>query len=108
MAGHKLAATPGLWHPSPPTSKKSRSSEETMFVVVSRYKVSEGQDPKEVAQRLRKEDAEVSVREEQGCLEFSVYQDKVYQDKEEKDDPRAILLYERYVSEEAFKAHQQT
>jgi quinol monooxygenase YgiN len=103
MAGHKLAAKPGLWHPSPPTSKKSRSSEETMFVVVSRYKVSEGQHPKEVARRLRKEDAEVSVREEPGCLEFSVYQDK-----EEKDDPRAILLYERYTSEEAFKAHQQT
>jgi quinol monooxygenase YgiN len=74
-----------------------------MFVVVSRYKVSEGHDPKELARLLRKEDAEVSVRKEPGCLEFSVYQDK-----EEKDDSRAILLYERYTSEEAFKAHQQT
>ena len=77
-----------------------------MFIVVSRYKVSEGLDSTEVEQLLqllRKKDAEVSEHEEPGCLEFSVYQDK-----EEKDDPRAILLYERYMSEEAFKAHQQT
>jgi len=75
-----------------------------MFTVVSRYKVREGHDStKEVAQLLellRKKDAEVSVREELGCLEFLVYQ--------EIEDPRAILLYERYTSEEAFKAHQQT
>src|SRR5829696_8935545 len=44
MAGHKLAAKPGLWHPSPPTSKKSRSSEQTVLIVVARYVVSEGHD----------------------------------------------------------------
>src|SRR5918994_1244893 len=74
-----------------------------MFIVVSRYKVSEGLNPTEVEQllrKLRKEDAEVSEHDERGCLEFSVYQ--------ENDDPRAWLLYERYRSEDAFKAHQQT
>jgi quinol monooxygenase YgiN len=70
-----------------------------MFIVVARYKVSEGQDPKEVARLLRK-DKEASEGTEPGCLEFSVYQ--------EIDDPRTILLHERYTSEDAFKAHQQT
>ena len=73
-----------------------------MFIVVSRYKVSEGHDSKEVAQLLQllRKDAEVSMGTELGCLEFSVYQ--------EKKDPPAILLYERYTSEDAFKKHQHT
>jgi len=74
-----------------------------MFIVVSRYKVSEGHNYTELVRLLREEDAEVSESAEPDCLEFSVYQDK-----EEKDDPRAILLYERYTSEDAFKAHQET
>ena len=71
-----------------------------MFIVVSRYKVSEGHDHEELARLLREKDAEVSVRKERGCLEFSVYQ--------EIDDPRAFLLYERYTSEDAFQAHRRT
>jgi quinol monooxygenase YgiN len=74
-----------------------------MFIVVSRYKVREGHDSKVLARRLRKEDAEVSVRKETGCLEFSVYEEY-----RKKDDSRALLLYERYTSEDAFKAHQET
>ena len=76
---------------------KSRSSEETVLIVVARYVVSEGHDST-VAQLLRK-NAQAS-RAEPGCLEFSVYQ--------EIDDPRAFLLYERYTSEDAFQAHRQT
>jgi quinol monooxygenase YgiN len=97
MTVHKLAAKPGLWHPSPPASKKSRSSEEIMLIVVARYVVTEGHEST-VARLLRKS-AEAS-RAEPGCLEFSVYR--------EIDDPRAFLLYERYTSEEAFQAHRRT
>jgi quinol monooxygenase YgiN len=54
----------------------------------------------QLLRKLRKEDAEISADTEAGCLEFLVYQ--------EIDDPWAILLYERYTSEDAFKKHQQT
>jgi quinol monooxygenase YgiN len=97
MAGHELAAKAGLWHPCPPTSMKSPSSEEIVLIVVARYVVSEGHDST-VARLLRK-NAQAS-RAEPGCLEFSVYQ--------EIDDPRAFLLYERYTSEDAFQAHRRT
>ena len=59
--------------------------------------MSEGHESK-VARLLRK-NAEAS-RAEPGCLEFSVYQ--------EIDDPRAFLLYEQYMSEDAFQAHRRT
>jgi quinol monooxygenase YgiN len=78
----------------PTESMKSRRSEETMLTVIARYVVSGGHEST-VARLLRK-NAEAS-RAEPGCLEFSVYQ--------EIDDPRAILLFERYTGEDAFQAH---
>jgi quinol monooxygenase YgiN len=68
-----------------------------MLTVVARYVVSEGQEP--TVARLLGQNAEAS-RAEPGCLEFSVYRDI--------DDPRAILLYERYADEDAFQAHRRT
>ena len=68
-----------------------------MLIVVARYSVTEGQEASVL--RLLRRNAEAS-RAEPGCLEFSVYQ--------EIDHPRAILLYERDTSEEAFQAHRRT
>ena len=68
-----------------------------MLIVVARYVVAEGHEST-VARLLRK-NAEAS-RAEPGCLEFSVYQ--------AIGDPRAFLLYERYTSEDAFRAHRRT
>jgi quinol monooxygenase YgiN len=72
-------------------------SEEIMLIVVARYLVTDGHESR--VARLLRENAEAS-RAEPGCLEFSVYQ--------EIDDPRVVLLYERYTSEDAFRAHRQT
>jgi quinol monooxygenase YgiN len=72
-------------------------SEEIMLIVVARYLVTDGHESR--VARLLRENAEAS-RAEPGCLEFSVYQ--------EIDDPRVVLLYERYTSEDAFQAHRQT
>jgi quinol monooxygenase YgiN len=68
-----------------------------MLIVLARYLVTEGHESR-VASLMRR-NAKAS-RAEPGCLEFSVYQ--------EIDEPRAVLLYERYRSEEAFQAHRQT
>ncbi len=68
-----------------------------MLIVVARYVVTAGHESTVV--RLLRKNAEAS-RTEPGCLEFSVYQ--------EIDDPRTVLLYERYTSEDAFQAHRQT
>jgi quinol monooxygenase YgiN len=68
-----------------------------MLIVVARYVVKEGREDSVV--RLMRSNAEAS-RQEPDCLEFSVYQDI--------DDPRRILLYERYTDEEAFQAHRRT
>jgi quinol monooxygenase YgiN len=68
-----------------------------MLTVVARYVVGEGHES--TVARLLRENAEAS-RAEPGCLEFSVYQ--------ELDDPRKILLYERYTSEDAFQAHRRS
>lgn len=68
-----------------------------MLIVIARYLVTEGHEP--VVARLLRQNAEAS-RTEPGCLEFTVYQ--------EIDDPRVILLYERYTDEDAFQAHRQT
>ena len=68
-----------------------------MLIVVARYRVAGGHEAA-VARLLR--DNALASRAEPGCLEFSVYQDI--------DDPRAILLYERYESETAFQAHRKS
>ena len=68
-----------------------------MLIVVAQYVVKEGQEDTVV--RLMRSNAEAS-RNEPDCLEFSVYQ--------QVDDPRRILLYERYADEDAFQAHRQT
>ncbi len=68
-----------------------------MLIVVARYLVTAGHESTVV--HLLRKNAEAS-RTEPGCLEFSVYQ--------EIDDPRTVLLYERYTSEDAFQAHRQT
>lgn len=68
-----------------------------MLIVVARYLVTEGHESAVI--RLLRKNAEAG-RAEPGCLEFSVYQ--------EIDDPRAFLLYERYMSEDAFQAHRRT
>ena len=68
-----------------------------MLTVVARYVVAEGREA-EVVELLR-QNAEAS-RQEPGCLEFTVFQ--------AIDDPRAILLYERYADEAAFQAHRQS
>ena len=67
-----------------------------MFVVVARYVVTSGHE-ETVADLLRQNAA---ASEEPGCLEFTVHQ--------HIDDSRAILLYERYVDEAAFRAHRET
>lgn len=46
------------------------------------------------------EDATSSVRDEPGCLDFQVLQDR--------DDPDTYYFYEVYRDEEAFKAHGRT
>jgi quinol monooxygenase YgiN len=68
-----------------------------MLVVVARYVVIEGHES--AVERLLRQNAKAS-RAEPGCLEFSVYEDI--------DNPRMILLYERYTSEDAFQAHRRT
>lgn len=68
-----------------------------MLIVVARYVVKEGHEDAVVG--LLSSNAEAS-RREPDCLEFSVYQDV--------QDPRRILLYERYTDEDAFQAHRQT
>lgn len=68
-----------------------------MLIVVAQYVVKEGQEDTVV--RLMRSNAEAS-RQEPDCLEFSVHQDV--------DNPRRILLFERYTDEEAFQAHRQT
>jgi quinol monooxygenase YgiN len=70
---------------------------DTMLTVIARYVVSEGHEA--TVARLLRQNAEAS-RAEPGCLEFTVYQ--------EIDDPRAILLHERYTGEDAFQAHRRT
>jgi quinol monooxygenase YgiN len=71
--------------------------ERITLIVVARYLVTHGHES--MVARLLRKNAEAS-RAEPGCLEFSVYQ--------EIDHPRAFLLYERYISEDAFQAHRQT
>ena len=68
-----------------------------MLIVVAQYIVKEGREDTVV--RLMRSNAEAS-RHEPDCLEFSVYQDV--------DDPRRILLYERYTDEDGFQAHRRT
>jgi quinol monooxygenase YgiN len=68
-----------------------------MLIVVARYVVKEGREDTVV--QLMRSNAEAS-RQEPDCLEFSVYQDV--------DDPRRVLLYERYTDEDAFQAHHRT
>jgi quinol monooxygenase YgiN len=68
-----------------------------MLVVVARYVVIEGYES--TVARLLRQNAKAS-RAEPECLEFSVYEDI--------DNPRMILLYERYTSEDAFQAHRRT
>ncbi len=68
-----------------------------MLIVIARYLVTEGHES--VVARLLRQNAEAS-RTEPGCLEFTVFQ--------EIDDPRVIMLYERYTDEDAFQAHRQT
>lgn len=68
-----------------------------MLIVVARYVVASGQEA--TVARLLQENAEAS-RAEPGCLEFSAYQ--------LLDEPRRFLLYERYVSEEAFQEHRRS
>ena len=67
-----------------------------MLIVVAQYVVKQGRHDTVV--RLMRSNAEASLQEP-GCLEFSVYQDV--------DDPRRILLYERYTDEDAFQEHRQ-
>jgi quinol monooxygenase YgiN len=68
-----------------------------MLIVVAQYVVKVGHEDTVV--HLMRSNAEAS-RDEPDCLEFSVYQ--------QVDDPRRILLYERYTDEDAFQAHRQT
>ena len=68
-----------------------------MLIVVARYVVKEGHEDSVVS--LLRSNAEAS-RQEPDCQEFSVYQDV--------EDPRRVLLYERYTDEDAFQAHRQT
>ena len=68
-----------------------------MLIVVARYVVAEGHVDTVIP--LLRTNAAAS-REEPGCLEFSVFQDA--------DDPRRVLLYERYLDEDAFQAHRHT
>lgn len=67
------------------------------LTVVARYVVTAGHEA--TVARLLQENA-AAARAEPGCLEFAVYQ--------AVDDPRAILLYERYTDEDAFQAHRRT
>jgi quinol monooxygenase YgiN len=67
------------------------------LTVVARYVVNDGHEA--TVARLLQENA-AAARAEPGCLEFAVYQ--------AVDDPRAILLYERYTDEDAFQAHRRT
>lgn len=68
-----------------------------MLIVVARYVVAEGHES--TVTELLRANAQAS-RAERGCLEFTVHQDV--------DEPRRILLYERYDDEEAFHAHHRT
>ena len=68
-----------------------------MLIVVARYVVAEGHES--TVTELLRANAQAS-RAERGCLEFTVHQDV--------DEPRRILLYERYDDEEAFHAHRRT
>jgi quinol monooxygenase YgiN len=68
-----------------------------MLVVVARYVVTSGHEST-VADLLRQNAA--ASESEPGCLEFTVHR--------HIDDPRAILLYERYVDEAAFQAHRES
>ena len=70
---------------------------DAVLIVVARYLVEAGEETT-VVELLRRNAA--ASREESGCLEFAVLQDV--------DDPRRILLYERYADEHAFQAHRQT
>jgi quinol monooxygenase YgiN len=68
-----------------------------MLIVVAWYVVKEGHEDSVVS--LLRSNAEAS-RQEPDCQEFSVYQGV--------EDPRRVLLYERYTDEDAFQAHRQT
>ena len=68
-----------------------------MLIVVARYVVTAGHEL--TVTELLRENAQAS-RTEPGCLELTVHQDI--------DEPRRILLYERYDDEEAFQAHRRT
>src|ERR671914_74957 len=68
-----------------------------MYVVAAEYKVMEGKE-KEVIDILKK--MIPLSREEPGC--------KLYMVNQSPEDPRKLLLYEQYVNEDGYKAHQPT
>ena len=68
-----------------------------MYVVAADYYAREGQD-NEIAAILKK--MIPLSRAEPGC--------KLYMVNRSKEDPRKFLLYEQYVDEDGYKAHQAT
>ena len=68
-----------------------------MYVVAAEYYTQEGKD-KAVIDILKK--MIPLSREEPGC--------KVYMVNQSPEDPRKLLLYEVYVNEDGYKAHQAT
>ena len=68
-----------------------------MYVVAAEYRVQEGKE-KEVIDILKK--MIPLSRAEPGC--------KLYMVNQSPEDPRKLLLYEQYVDENGYKAHQAT
>lgn len=69
----------------------------TAHQVIARYTVAEGNEDEVLA--LLRQLAEAS-RSEPGNLAFTVYR--------ELDEPRGVVLLERYTSRDAFAAHRET
>jgi autoinducer 2-degrading protein len=68
-----------------------------MYVIIAPIQIKEGYKEQFIEAML--DDAKGSFYNEPGCLRFDVIQDAV--------DPNRIWLYEIYVDEAAFQAHQQ-
>ncbi len=69
-----------------------------LFVIVVEFHLKPGARPE--FRRLIDANAEASVRDESGCLQFDVL--------EPEDDGDRVLLYEIYTDKAAFDAHLQT
>jgi (4S)-4-hydroxy-5-phosphonooxypentane-2,3-dione isomerase len=68
-----------------------------MYIIIAPIQIKEGYKEEFIEAMLG--DARGSVNDEPGCLRFDVIQDA--------GDPNRIWLYEVYVDEAAFEAHQQ-